>query len=77
MASVSEAVILGFSVLVRLLLLWQGSEEWLGRRIEISTPVNQWMRGYQLAHVYSKNTTCVDYHSQVSKESLSFLFLIW
>lgn len=29
---------------VRLFLLWQDSQAWLGQRIEISTPVNQWMR---------------------------------
>ena len=29
---------------VRLLLLWLGSYEWLGQRIEISTPVGQWKR---------------------------------
>ncbi len=32
------------AVLVRVLLLWQGSQDWLGKRIEISTPINQWMR---------------------------------
>ena len=32
------------AVLVRLLLLWQRSHEWLGQRIEISTPINQWKR---------------------------------
>ncbi len=41
----SEQLLLLVSITVRLLLLWQDSEEWLGRRIEISTPVNQWMRG--------------------------------
>ena len=38
-------VVLLIPFLVRLLLLWQGCQGWLGRRIEISTPVNQWMRG--------------------------------
>lgn len=38
-------LILGVCLLVRLLLLWQNSQEWLSRRIEVSTPVNQWMRG--------------------------------
>ena len=35
---------LAVPLLIRGLLLWQGSQNWLGRRIEISTPVNQWMR---------------------------------
>lgn len=39
-----EVVLLGVGLLLRFLLLWLGSQEWLGRRIEISTPVNQWMR---------------------------------
>jgi len=39
-----EALLLLVSVLLRLLLLWQRSHEWLGQRIEISTPVNQWKR---------------------------------
>ena len=37
-------VLLAVSLLARVLLLWQGSQEWLGKRIEISTPINQWMR---------------------------------
>ena len=40
-----EVVAIFVPLLVRVLLLWQGSQDWLGRRIEISTPVNQWMRG--------------------------------
>ena len=32
------------ALLVRVLLLWQGSQDWLGKRIEITTPINQWMR---------------------------------
>ena len=38
-------VVLVVALLVRVLLFWQNSQEWLGRRIEISTPINQWMRG--------------------------------
>ena len=37
--------VFGVALLARVLLLWWDSQEWLGRRIEISTPVNQWMRG--------------------------------
>ncbi len=43
-----EVVLLGVALLLRLLLLWQGSQEWLGQRIEISTPVNQWKRSKPL-----------------------------
>jgi len=38
-------VLLLVPLLARLALVWLNSQEWLGRRIEISTPVNQWMRG--------------------------------
>ena len=48
------------AVLVRLLLLWQRSHEWLGQRIEISTPINQWKRSelellqkYNIAYMYA------------------------
>ena len=33
------------AVVVRCFVLWKGSSEWLGERVEISTPVNQWQRG--------------------------------
>lgn len=33
------------AVAIRCFVLLQGSSEWLGERIEISTPVNQWKRG--------------------------------
>ena len=40
------------AVLVRLLLLWQRSHEWLGQRIEISTPINQWKRSESEVYAY-------------------------
>ena len=43
--STSDILLLVVGLCVRLLLLRQSSYEWLGQRIEISTPVNQWMRG--------------------------------
>ena len=42
--------VLVVALLARVLLSWQNSQEWLGRRIEISTPVNQWMRGSDTFH---------------------------
>ncbi len=44
MAGERVIVLLVVPLLVRLLLVWQNSQEWLGKRIEISTPINQWMR---------------------------------
>lgn len=46
------------AVLVRLLLLWQRSHEWLGQRIEISTPINQWKRSQSELYALSYHVTC-------------------
>ena len=35
------------ALLARVLLMWQGSGDWLAKRIEISTPVNSWHRSKQ------------------------------
>lgn len=52
------------AVLVRLLLLWQRSHEWLGQRIEISTPINQWKRSALKLNVltYTYTTVSRDLH---------------
>ena len=39
-----EGALLLIALAVRVLLLWLGSHEWLGQRIEVSTPVGQWKR---------------------------------
>ena len=43
--STRGTVCLLIAFFARVLLLGQNSQEWLGKRIEISTPINQWMRG--------------------------------
>ena len=57
------------AVLVRLLLLWQRSHEWLGQRIEISTPINQWKRSALKLHVLvcSMSSQYI-YHHRLSRD---------
>jgi anti-sigma factor RsiW len=38
-------LVLAVALAVRVLLSRREWQEWLGKRIEISTPINQWMRG--------------------------------
>ena len=51
------------AVLVRLLLLWQRSHEWLGQRIEISTPINQWKRSESEVYAYMQVVISRDLHT--------------
>ena len=51
------------AVLVRLLLLWQRSHEWLGQRIEISTPINQWKRSESEVYAYMQAVISRDLHT--------------
>ena len=37
-------MLLAVSLMARVLLLRQGPQEWLGKKTEISPPINQWMR---------------------------------
>ena len=48
-----QVLLVACAVVCRCVLIWQGSGDWLAKRVEISTPVNSWSRSKSFIYSYS------------------------